>query len=473
MLCRSYIAGHWLDVQESNTLERRNPADLRDVVSCTVTASPDDAQKAVIAASDSWAFWKAMPLPARCEIVADVVARIVNERDGIADGIRLETGKTRREARAEVDAAAVESDCQLQIYRRGMVEDIAGHHVVHEPVGPALLVTPSNFPLAALLRKLVPALLAGNSVIVKPSEFTPLTARAVFACIDDTPLSAGVANLVLAGPELVAPIIESDAIAAVSITGSTAAGTAVADAIGSRNIRLQAEMGGSNAAVVLLDADLDSAAEIVAEHAFACAGQWCTGTSRVIVEESVYEPFLERLLSRVRAIRVGPGDSDALDMGAMISERHRDSIETAVDKLCSEGAQSLHGGGRPTAGELSFGCFYEPTVLRMPRDRRLPVQELFGPVLLLYQARDSDDALSMANAGSCGLSFSVFTQDESLADRMVSGADAGLCHVNLGTGVRDNALPLFGWNESGRGLPECGRYARDFFTRPKAIYRAG
>jgi aldehyde dehydrogenase (NAD+) len=284
--------------------------------------------------------------------------------------------------------------------------------------------------------------------------------------IDGVELPDGVANLVLAdGGDVVPAMIETPGLAAVSLTGSNTAGDAIAKAIGVRDIRFQAEMGGSNAVVVLADADIEAAVTAVVEHGFACAGQWCTGTTRVIVEAPVYDDFRQRLADKVGEIEIGS------DMGAMISESHRQRIEGAVLALCADGAEVVRGGCCPHGEKFDHGCFFEPTIIEAPADAVF--DEIFGPVVVLLRAADAEDALAIANAGRFGLSFSVFTRDEGKGEEIVAGAQAGMCHINLGTGFRDNALPLSGWSQSGRGLPECGTYARDSYTQIKTIYRAG
>jgi aldehyde dehydrogenase (NAD+) len=402
----------------------------------------------------------------RVHIIESILRSIYARHDDFASAIHRETGKTLQEAEQEIDATAVETRVQLDLFSDGLAEEIAGYRVAHEALGPALLITPSNFPLAATLRKLVPAILAGNTAVVKASELTPITAQHLFEVIDGVELPAGVANLVLAdGGDVVPAMIETAGLAAVSLTGSNTAGEAIARAIGVRNIRYQAEMGGSNAVVVLADADIDATVTAVAEHGFACAGQWCTGTARVVVEASVYDDFRQRLADRVGEIEIGS------DMGAMISEPHRQRVEEAVLALCADGAKVIRGGCRPHGEKFDHGCFFEPTIIEASTNAEF--DEIFGPVVVLLRAASAENALAIANTGHYGLSFSVFTRDEDKAEEIVAGAQAGMCHINLGTGFRDNALPLSGWSQSGRGLPECGTYAREFFTQIKTIYRAG
>ncbi len=443
-------------------VELGNAADTREPVSRTSHANMAEAERAMQVAVGAWPKWRATAYAKRRSYAAAIARGVADRRGDFAFAISCETGKLLAEAEQEVDAAGVESRVQFDVFDPGPVRDLGEHQVAYEPLGAVLLVTPANFPLAAVLRKLVPALLAGDTAVVKASELTPLTATLLFEVIDAAGLPEGVANLVIAdGRDVVPAMIEVQGLAAVSITGSSTAGAAVAEAIGARNIRLQAELGGCNVAAVLADADLDLAADAIVAHGLACCGQWCIGTTRLVVDGSVADKLIVLLLERIGAV----------ELGAMISEAHRNGVEQALAGLAADGATFLTGGKRPDGDTTRHGWFFEPTLVEVSAETDVP--EIFGPVLVLQRVHGVDAALAAANDGLYGLSISVFTDDDTVADRFVSAADAGMCHVNLGTGFRDNALPLAGRGLSGRGIPECGTFARDFFTQTKAIYRAG
>jgi acyl-CoA reductase-like NAD-dependent aldehyde dehydrogenase len=469
--CCSYIDGHWLEQSSEPVFELTDPADRRRVVSQTLAASPDDVVGAIDAATTAYPAWCRTALSDRLEFMQRVLAKIDDAREDFARAITTETGKTNPEAQKEIAATIDESRTQLEIFERGNTE-IAGHRIVREPLGVVLLVTPSNFPLAGVMRKLVPALLAGNSVVVKTSELTPMTSVLLFMALEEARLAPGVANLVLADGATVVPLmISREELKAISLTGSSATGQAIAAAIGERNIRYQAEMGGSNAVVVLADADLDKAVADIAEHGFAYCGQWCTGTSRVIVEQSVYERFVILLEQEVLKIVPGSGLEPTTTMGPLISRAQQHQVENAVNKLIAEGARAVAGGAIPAHDEFANGNYFEPTLLVDIGDYDAFCNtEIFGPVVAVVPASGVEDALEKANAGQYGLSFSIYTSDLEVAEQFVAFVDAGICHVNLPTGMRDNALPVSGRKNSGRGTPECGTYARDFFTNPKAVY---
>ncbi|MDQ7051799.1 MAG: aldehyde dehydrogenase family protein [candidate division KSB1 bacterium] len=342
----------------------------------------------------------------------------------------------------------------------------------HEPLGVVLLITPWNFPLATVLRKMIPALAAGNTVVLKPSELTPLTAVALFHLMDASGLPPGVANLVLGeGPVVGKALVQHLDVRAISFTGSTVTGLQLARLLDARGVRFQAEMGGANTLVVLADADLEAAADAAVSAGFACCGQWCTGTGRVIVEQEKYAEFLPKLLTRLKKMVIGDGRDARVNMGPLISAQQRNKIEQAVQRALAEGARLLCGGRRPADPALQKGYFYEPTLLAdVTAEMEAAWEEIFGPVLVAMPARDPDEALALANGTRYGLAFSVYTRDAEKAGKFLREVEAGLCHVNLPTGFRDPVLPLLGWKDSGRGWPEAGKYGLEFLTRTKAVY---
>ena len=470
MICRSYIDGAWLD-STASPVALGNPADCREVVSRTRYATPRQAAAAVSAAASAWESWRRCKPEQRVVVLRQLLALMRSQEDVLADAISSETGKTQTEARQEVSATLEEARVQSDILRSA-ADGTPGRRIAYEPLGAVLLVTPSNFPLAAVMRKLVPALLLGNTAVVKASELTPVTSCKLFELIDQSGLPGGVANLVLAHGRSVVPfMLEGNGVKAVSLTGSNATGDAIARAIGSRDIRLQAEMGGSNVVVVRQDANLDAASKAIVAHGFACCGQWCTGTTRVIVDAPVYADVVAQLARRMRSIVVGPASRTAATMGPLVSAKQRRQVEAAVAAAVESGARLVCGGKRPAGAAFEHGYFFEPTLLADVVDQSAVCrQEVFGPVLAVMQANSREEMLQKANEGPYGLSFSVYTGDPEAAEDIIGNVEFGLCHVNLPTGHRHGAMPLAGWKTSGRGTPECGRFARDFFTRTKAIY---
>ncbi|HVZ65675.1 MAG TPA: aldehyde dehydrogenase family protein [Lacunisphaera sp.] len=472
-LCTSYIAGHW-SRPGNRVVERENPGRSAEVAARWCPARPDEAHRAMGAAAGAFAAWAAVPLPERLdrlEALLPVIARHAGEFVGL---ITRENGKPRRDAQSEIDAGLRDAAHALAEARQlGVVErtSAAGAAVtselVLEPVGVQLLVTPWNFPLATILRKLVPALAYGNTVVVKPSELTPGPARRLFELLEPMALPAGTASLVLGFGAEIGPVLAAHpALRGISCTGSTATGQALARATAGRDVRLQLEMGGKNSLVVLADARLDEAVEAAVIGAFSCAGQWCTGTGRVIVEQAVSAEFVARLAARAAQLHVGPGDDEHTDTGPVVSAERVQVAREAVAAAVAAGAR-VHCGGREPPG----GHFFAPTVLdRVCETMPVFLNELFVPVLPVIAARDADDAIRLANTGTFGLSASVFSSNVERARTLARRIEAGIVHVNLHTAYREPSLPVAGWRDSGHGLPECGRYAREFFTRPRALY---
>ncbi|MDQ7011442.1 MAG: aldehyde dehydrogenase family protein, partial [Mariprofundaceae bacterium] len=289
----SYIAGKWQVAADPQIIEVHNPADAAERVGRVAFADVRLAEAAVEAARAAWPQWRAVPLQDRKHRLAALLRRIEAEKESFARLITLENGKTLREAAAEVDASLAEARFQMDFVAEHLVKKQGGYETRHEPLGVVLLITPWNFPLATVLRKMIPALAAGNTVVLKPSELTPLTAVALFHLMDASGLPPGVANLVLGeGPVVGKALVQHLDVRAISFTGSTVTGLQLARLLDARGVRFQAEMGGANTLVVLADADLEAAADAAVSAGFACCGQWCTGTGRVIVEQEKYAEFL-------------------------------------------------------------------------------------------------------------------------------------------------------------------------------------
>jgi aldehyde dehydrogenase (NAD+) len=415
-----------------------------------------------------------LPLAERAARLARLLSTVEASAGELAALITRENGKTLRDARAEVasglaDARHAIGDADAHgIIETASAEGAPVHsRLILEPVGPCLLVTPWNFPFATILRKLVPALLYGNTAVVKPSELTPGPACWLFALLANPDFPAGVVSLILGSGSELGPILAGHpAVRAISLTGSTGAGASLSRVTAGRDVRLQLEMGGKNSLVVLADADLDLAVDAAVVGGFSCSGQWCTGTGRVIVEQPIHAAFTERLTARAAALRPGPGDDAHSDLGPLVSAPRLAFAQSAVAAAVAAGARVRCGGNARPGGH-----YFAPTVLDgVTEDMAAFTDELFVPVLPVIAARDSRDALRLANAGGYGLSASIFSSDVTKAADLARGLEAGIVHVNLHTAYREPALPVAAWRESGRGLPEGGRLSRDFYTRPRAVY---
>jgi len=477
----SFIDGKWC-AGKGDVLEIRNPANLDETVATARLADCAQANEAMKSVDRAFSAWSRTPVAERLEILRLAVDRLEANTDSVGRLITQENGKTLPESRAEVEASIRDARYQLKA-----VEDTIWHQpragtgsaeiecAVHrEPCGVYLLITPWNFPLATIVRKVVPALGFGNAVVMKPAQLTPGAAVIWLRALIDAGLPAGVANLVLGrGDEVGSTLIDSEALRGVSFTGSTEIGLDICRQTAERQVRLQMEMGGKNAIVVLSDADLDIAVDSTVLAAYSCAGQWCTSTSRAIVERSVYSEFLARLKTKVETLSIGDGTFADTAMGPVISDGQRLGCVDAIAVARAAGAQILTGGEALDEIDGRRGYFMQPTVLRdVTPDMQLAREEVFGPVLAVIPADGPGDALRIANATCYGLTFSIYTRSAEWAEKFIAEVDAGMCHLNLPTAYRDASLPVGGWKESGRGVPECGDEQKHFYTRLKAVYRA-
>ncbi len=460
-------------------IARENPGRSDETAVNWCPASPADGARTMDAAAQAFPAWAQTPLDQRADALTGLAEAIEHEAESFAALIVRENGKTRREARAEVQAGLKDARYLIEQARRDArpdrtsTADAAVHSEVRaEPVGVYLVITPWNFPLATILRKLFPALVYGNTVVVKPSELTPGPAHRLFERIVVSALPAGIAALVLGfGAEIGPTLLRHPALRGVSFTGSTASGLAIARATAGRDVRLQLEMGGKNTLVVLADAELEPAVEAAMVGGFSCAGQWCTGTGRVIVEAPIADKFCAELVERIEHLRLGPGDDPATGIGPVITAARVEATLGAITKAVASGARVRCGGGRATLPNGVRGHFLQPTLIdQVTEGMDVLVDELFAPVLPVAVARDREHALHLANTGNYGLSASVFSADAAAAETFAARIEAGMIHVNLHTAYREPALPVAGWRDSGRGVPECGRFAREFFTRPRAVY---
>ncbi len=475
---RNYIGGDWVESVSGKTSENINPAN-RDEVICEVQASiPPDAENAFAAAAGSFSEWRATPVPKRAELLRKAIEIMKSREEEMTRTITLENGKTLRESKGEFLAAIKEADYQI-----GQGWRLGGEHLPSEqpgvlcyltrqPLGVVTLITPWNFPLNVACRKMFPALIAGNTVVLKPADFTPMTSALLFEILDQAGFPAGVVNYITGRGSIIGDTLTThSAVRAISFTGSTEVGLGIAEKVAGRQIKIQLELGGKNPLVVLADADLERAVDAAALGAYSCSGQWCTSTSRAIVEDSVYDSFVEKISQRTHAIVVGNGLDEATQMGPVAGPNQYKTILEYIEIGKSEGARLCTGGTALADGELRKGYFIAPTVFTdVTPDMRIAREEIFGPVLSVMRARDFEDALEIANSVEYGLSSSIYTNDLDKAMRFVEASEAGLCHVNMPTAWKEPQLEFGGIKESGRGLPEAGNTGIEAFTEHKSVY---
>lgn len=448
---------------------RENPGNLEDIAARWAKATIADASHAMEAAAHAFPQWSRCPIDRRIELLKEWLTVLAANKPHLAAVITRENGKTLAEAHAEVAAALADAQHTIsEAQIRGVTENTSTRsHLRLEPIGVCLLITPWNFPFATIVRKLTPALLYGNAVVIKPSELTPASAVEIIQNLIGLGLPAGTVNLVLGDGNEVGPaLVSHSGLRAISFTGSTRTGRMLAQLTTGRDVRLQLEMGGNNPLIVLEDADLDAAAAAAAIGGFSCAGQWCTGTGRVIVLKRIAETFTDQLVARAEKLRIGPGDDPSSDIGPVITGESQGFARHTVATAVASGARLRCGGAMPPGGYFFTPCVLDQVHAGMP----VFAEELFVPILPVITAETAAEAVKLANIGQYGLSASVFSRDETKAMQCAASIEAGMIHINLHTAWRDPALPVSGWRDSGRGLPECGRFYRDFFTRPRAVY---
>lgn len=465
------IGGAWVGGEER--IEVRNPA-TGECIGSVPALGPEVADEVYTAAARGADIWRRTSPLKRMEIMFGA-ARIMRGRlDELARIIVQENGKTLAEAKGEVAKSA-----EFLEYYAGMGRDQLGYliadarpdtsaRVIYEPIGIVLAITPWNDALLTPCRKLAPAFIAGNAVVIKPASDTPLIVIELARALVEAGMPIEVIQVVTGrGSTVVDALLADSRVAGVSFTGSTEVGLQIQRSLAGSNVRVQTEMGGKNASVVLADADLGLAADTVVAAAFGGAGQRCTATSRVIVESSARDEFLAELNRRVGALVVGNGLADGTQVGALINARHRDRVIEAIDEARRAGGEVLVGGDTP-GGELATGCFVRPTVIaNVGEESAAWREEIFGPVVAVRECDGIEDALRQVNASSYGLAAAVFTRSLAAAERFIAEAGTGQVSVNLPTSGWDIHHPFGGFKLSGSGYKEQGIEALGFYRRVK------
>ena len=474
---RHFIAGSWCDSTSGQTFESVNPADTRDVIGRFQQGTPADVAMAVRAADVAGAMWRRTPAPKRGEIMYAFAALMAEHKERLARAMTREMGKVIAEARGDVQEG-IDIAFLMAGEGRRMFGDTTPSELpdkwamsIRQPIGVAGIITPWNFPMAIPCWKMMPALVAGNTVVFKPSSDTPHCATLLVELMAEAGFPPGTVNLVTgAGGDVGDAIVDSPDVGVVSFTGSSATGKHIGERAGRQLKRLSLELGGKNAIVVLADADLDLATDGILWSAFGTTGQRCTAASRVIVERPVADELLQRLERRARDLRLGSGLDDGVDVGPLINGGAVDKVGRYVGIGRSEGELVI--GGEPVRdGDLAHGHFFAPTIFRdvAPMDR-IAQEEIFGPVLSVIAVDDYAAAATAVNQTRYGLSSSIFTRDANAAFRAMRDFETGIVYVNAGTTGAETHLPFGGWKETGNGHREAGHAALDTYTEWKSIY---
>lgn len=470
----NFIGGEWVGSEGDRWCERRNPADTTVIASRYPDSTASDAYQAVASVATGYHEWAETGPEARAAVLyrsADILER---DAERLVRELVAEEGKTVAEATGELHR----TPANLRYYAgealrlTGETYPVAGDGMVltsRRPVGVVVAITPWNFPLNIPSRKLGPALAAGNGVVFKPSEVTPLMGQRMVETLLEAGLPAGAIALVHGGAEVGETLVSDTRVGAVTFTGPTAVGEAIHRAVGVRQ-RCQLEMGGKNPLVVLEDADLDRAATLIARGAFGLSGQACTGTSRVIAAEAVFDGLVDRVAERARAMRVGNGAEDGVDMGPLATAAQREKVHEYFDVALADGARAVVGEEPVADGP---GHFVRPAVMTgVSPASRLATEEVFGPVLAFLSSASFDEAVKLANATDYGLSAGIVTADVARALRFASEVESGLVKINQATtGMAMNA-PFGGVKNSSTQTfkEQAGETMMHFYTTDKTVY---
>ncbi|MHB1325638.1 MAG: aldehyde dehydrogenase family protein [Thermoleophilia bacterium] len=475
---QNYIGGNWIDSASGETFANTNPADTDDVVGQFQSSTAEDARAAIDAAEAARAEWRATSAPKRGEILARAARLIEADAARIAEELTREEGKTLVEAKGETARAV-----QIFNYFAGEGRRLSGEttpsefgrtllYTVREPLGTVGIITPWNFPIAIPAWKLAPALVSGNTVVMKPASGAPKTSLNIVQILAEAGLPAGVLNFVTGSGSVVGrEITGNPMVKGVSFTGSDTVGCGIYGQVTGRGGKAQCEMGGKNPVIVLEDADIDKAVNQSIMGAMWSTGQKCTATSRAIVHKDVVEEFTAKAVAAAAAIRIGNGLDENTQVGPSIDEAQLNIVLTYIEAGKKEGARLLTGGNRLSEPPYDRGWFVEPTVFGdVEPGMVIAREEIFGPVLVIIPVNDFEQAMNVANDTRFGLAASICTRDISRAMEFVDRIEAGLVHVNSPTVGAEVQVPFGGMKDSSTGTREQGRVAVDFYTQIKTVY---
>ncbi|MDT3424949.1 betaine-aldehyde dehydrogenase [Paenibacillus forsythiae] len=470
-----YIDGQWLGARSGSKRQILNPAN-GEIIAIAAEGGREDARLAILSARRAFdsAVWSEVSPAERAKLLYLVADLLEEHAEEIALLETKNMGKPLRESRFDVaDAAAcfryyagLITKPMGQVYN---VADPVQGLVVREPVGVCGLIVPWNYPLLMSVWKIAPALAAGNSIVLKPSELTPVTAVRLFRIFEDAGIPQGVANLVLGtGPEVGQELAESELVDLIAFTGGTATGRTIMKAAAGNMKNISLELGGKSPNIVFADADFETAVDYALFAIFANQGQVCAAGSRLLLEESIHDRFVERLVERARQIRIGSGDEEGTEMGPLVSAGHMEKVLHYIELGKREGARLVLGGQRLKLKGLENGYFVEPTIFTDTTPEMSIVRdEIFGPVLAIQTFKDEPDAIRVANDSVYGLAAGVFTNDNAKALRVVKKLRAGITWINTFHNTYNEA-PWGGYKQSGIGRA-LGTFGLDAYTEIKQI----
>ncbi|HXM77716.1 MAG TPA: aldehyde dehydrogenase family protein [Thermoanaerobaculia bacterium] len=475
---RNWIGGEWVPAQSGRTFENRNPADRDDLVGVFPESDRRDVDAAVEAAKRAFPGWRDTPAPRRAEVLYAAGEILKRDKEKLARLMTREMGKVLAEARGDVqeaiDMAFLAAGEGRRLFGFTTPSELPNKFAmcVRQPIGVCAFVTPWNFPMAIPAWKGMAALIAENTVVIKPATDTPASVVALARVFEEAGLLPGAWNVVMgSGSEVGDPLVSHPDVKVVSFTGSTEVGRRISVACAPTFKRLHLEMGGKNAILVMEDADVDLAVEGSLWGAFGTTGQRCTASSRLLVHRKVYDSFLQKLVAGAKALRVGNGLEKGVDVGPCVSERQRENVARYVEIGKAEGAKLLCGGEKLSKGALARGWFFAPTVFADANARmRVACEEIFGPVTTVVPIGSLEEGVKIANSVPYGLSGSIYTRDVNKAFTAMREFETGLFYVNSSTIGAEVHLPFGGMKDTGNGHREAGIAGLDVFTEWKSIY---
>ena len=473
----NFVAGRWVPSGSARTFENRNPANTGDLIGTFPDSTVADAEEAIEAAHRAFDSWRLVPAPKRAEILFKAARIIADRKEQYARDMTREMGKVLDETRGDVQEA-IDMTYFLAAEGRRLHGQTAPSELrdkfamsIRQPIGVCSMITPWNFPMAIPSWKIIPALVCGNTVVLKPSELTPLSALNFVKVLEEAGVPPGVVNMVTGGPTVGEALTTHPRVAVVSFTGSTAVGRLVNQNAAPHFKKVHLEMGGKNPIMIMEDANLELALEGCLWGGFGTTGQRCTAASRVIVHEQVHDRFVAAFVSRAKALRVGDGLDPSTQVGPSISEKQLQKVMSYVAIGQQEGATLACGGNRLTGAGHAKGFFHEPTVFTgVTRTMRIAREEIFGPVVSVIKCGSLDEAIAIGNDVDYGLSASIYTQDINRAFRAMRDMYTGIFYVNAPTIGAEVHLPFGGTKATGNGHREAGLAALDVFSEWKSVY---
>lgn len=474
----NYIGGEWVPAENGEFYENRNPADRDEVIGTFPRSTKKEVDRAVKAALRVFDSWRLTPAPRRGEVLFHLGQILMDRKEDIAQLMTREMGKIIRETRGDV-----QEGIDTAFYAAGEGRRMFGDTVpvelpdkfamsMRQPIGVCGLITPWNFPMAIPTWKMFPALICGNTVILKPASDTPASAVKLVEAAIDAGIPPGVVNLVHgSGSAVGIPMVEHPGIQLISFTGSSEVGREIAARCGKHLKRISLELGGKNAQIVMEDADLELALEGALWGAFGTTGQRCTATSRLILHKPIKHAFLDMLAERVKKIKIGNGLDESTDMGPLVNEGQQETVMKYIEIGKKEGAKLLIGGDPLSGGKYARGWFFEPTVfIDVKPNMRIAQEEIFGPVLSVIEASDLDEAITILNGTRYGLSSSLYTRDVNSAFKAIRDIEAGITYINGPTIGAEVQLPFGGVKDTGNGHREAAETVLDIFSEWKSVY---